>query len=79
MDLLFRIASWLGKNEATMSAVVGIMVRVGALCAGLRSALRRRGEPSAEKLPTASAEAPSTSESPSAVLYPACVAPLVTP
>ena len=26
MDLLSRIASWLGENEATISAVVGIMV-----------------------------------------------------
>ncbi|MGB6846940.1 MAG: hypothetical protein WBG05_01890 [Thermoanaerobaculia bacterium] len=26
MDLLSRIASWLGKNEATISAVVGITV-----------------------------------------------------
>ena len=26
MDLLSRIASWLGENEATISAVVGITV-----------------------------------------------------
>ena len=26
MDLISRIASWLGENEATISAVVGIVV-----------------------------------------------------
>jgi hypothetical protein len=26
MDLLFRIASWLGENEATTNAAVGIPV-----------------------------------------------------
>jgi hypothetical protein len=29
MDLLSRIASWLGENEATISAVVGITVLAG--------------------------------------------------
>ena len=29
MDLLSRIASWLGENEATISAVVGIAVLKG--------------------------------------------------
>jgi hypothetical protein len=29
MDLLSRIASWLGENEATLSAVVGITVLAG--------------------------------------------------
>ena len=44
MDLLSRIASWLGENEATLSAVVGIMVLAGALFAGIRSFVWRRGE-----------------------------------
>jgi hypothetical protein len=30
MDLLSRIASWPGENEATISAVVGITVLAGA-------------------------------------------------
>jgi hypothetical protein len=37
MDLLSRIASWLGENEATISAVVGIAVLAGIVLAGLRS------------------------------------------
>jgi hypothetical protein len=36
MDLLSRIAGWLGENEATISAVVGI-----AVLAGLRKAGRK--------------------------------------
>ena len=51
MDLLSRIASWLGENEATISAVVGIAVLAGVLFAGVRSLLRQRGEASAEKPP----------------------------
>ena len=51
MDLLSRIASWLGENEATISAVVGIAVLAGIVFAGVRSLLRRRGETSAEKTP----------------------------
>ena len=43
MDLLSRIASWLGENEATISAVVGITVLAGVVFAGLRSLVRRRG------------------------------------
>jgi hypothetical protein len=31
MDLLSRIAGWLGENEATISAVVGIAVLTGIL------------------------------------------------
>jgi hypothetical protein len=42
MDLLSRIAGWLGENEATISAVVGITVLAGLLFAGPRSLLRRR-------------------------------------
>jgi len=42
MDLLSRIASWLGQSEATISAVVGITVLVGIVLAGLR-ALHLRG------------------------------------
>ncbi len=56
MDLLSRIASWLGENEATISAVVGI-VFAGVVFAGLRSLVRRRGEPSQEK-PTAVSRGP---------------------
>jgi adenylate cyclase len=41
MDLLSRIASWLGENEATISAVVGITVLAGVLFAGLRWLLLR--------------------------------------
>jgi hypothetical protein len=35
MDLLSRIASWLGENEATISAVVGIAVLAGSPSAGV--------------------------------------------
>ena len=35
MDLLSRIASWLGENEATISAVVGITVLAWVVFAGL--------------------------------------------
>ncbi len=58
MDLLSRIASWLGENEATISAVVGIVF------AGLRSLVRRRGETSQEKAPAVSPEATSADSSP---------------
>ena len=43
MDLLSRIASWLGENEATISAVVGITVLAGVVFAGLRSLVRQAG------------------------------------
>jgi hypothetical protein len=36
MDLLSRIASWLGENEANISAVVGIRVLAGLRKAGLK-------------------------------------------
>ena len=52
MDLLSRIASWLGENEATISAVVGITVLAGVVFAGLRSLVRRRGETAQEKAPS---------------------------
>jgi len=55
MDLLSRIASWLGENEATISAVVGITVLAGVVFAGLRSLVRRRGEPSQETAHSAAA------------------------
>jgi hypothetical protein len=42
VDLLSRIASWLGENEATISAVVGITVLVGVLFAGLSWHLCKR-------------------------------------
>jgi adenylate cyclase len=41
MDLLSRIASWLGENEATISAVVGITVLAGVVFAGVRWLLLR--------------------------------------
>jgi TolB-like protein/Tfp pilus assembly protein PilF len=44
MELLSRIAGWLGENEATISAVVGITVLAGVLFAGFRSLLRSRAE-----------------------------------
>ena len=49
MDLLSGIAGWLGENEATISAVVGIAVLAGIVLAGLRSLVRRRGETAQEK------------------------------
>jgi len=52
MDALSRIFTWLSEHEAGISAVVGIMVLAGALFAGLRSLVRRRGETSAEKAPS---------------------------
>jgi adenylate cyclase len=64
LDLLSRIAGWLGENEATISAVVGIMVLAGALFAGVRSLLRRRGEAAAGKARAASPEAASADSSP---------------
>jgi adenylate cyclase len=51
VDILSRIASWLGENEATISAVVGIMVLAGAVFAGLRTILRRRSETARDKAP----------------------------
>jgi len=57
VDILSRIASWLGENEATISAVVGIAVLAGIVFAGVRSLLRRRGEAAA------SSEAPSQPDS----------------
>ena len=55
MDLLSRIASWLGENEATISAVVGIAVLAGIVFAGVRSLVRRRGDAAQEKAPPGSA------------------------
>jgi adenylate cyclase len=64
MDLLSRIASWLGENEATISAVVGIAVLAGIVFAGVRSLVRRRAEASQAKAPGAAvAEAPSAADS----------------
>ena len=73
MDLLSRIAGWLGENEATISAVVGITVLAGVLFAGLRSLVRRRAETSAEKAPSGSAEAASATDSSPADLDPLTV------
>ena len=66
MDLLSRIAGWLGENEATISAVVGITVLAGVVFAGLRPLVRRRAEPAQdqatsgapESTPAAEASAP---------------------
>ena len=51
MDTLSRVAAWLGENEATISAVVGIAVLAGIVFAGVRALLRRRAEPTAEIAP----------------------------
>jgi hypothetical protein len=56
MDLLSRIASWLGENEATISAVVGITVLAGVIFAGLRSLLHRAADKSEAKTPGGNAE-----------------------
>jgi TolB-like protein/Flp pilus assembly protein TadD len=73
MDLLSRIAGWLGENEATISAVVGIAVLTGIVFAGVRSLARRRAEPSAEKTPAVSPEAASAAEASSPDLDPLTV------
>jgi TolB-like protein/cytochrome c-type biogenesis protein CcmH/NrfG len=62
MDLLSRIAGWLGENEATISAVVGIAVLTGIVLAGLRSLVRRREDTTPEMAPSASAEPTSAAE-----------------
>jgi hypothetical protein len=62
MNLLSRIAGWLGENEATISSVGGITVLAGVLFAGLRSLLRRRAETSTKRAPAASAEPASAAE-----------------
>jgi adenylate cyclase len=51
VDLLFRIAGWLGENEATISAVVGIAVLGGIVFAGVRSLLSRRSVAATETAP----------------------------
>lgn len=50
MDLLSRIAAWLGENEATISAVVGIAVLAGIVFAGVRWLLLRSTAGTPEKL-----------------------------
>jgi TolB-like protein len=45
MDLLSRIANWLGENEATISAVAAILAIAVILFTGFRFLLRRRAEP----------------------------------
>ena len=42
MDILSRVAAWLGENEATISAVVGIMVLTGIVVATPSTALSGR-------------------------------------
>jgi adenylate cyclase len=63
VDLLSRIAGWLGENEATISAVVGIAVLAGIVFAGLRSLLRRQAGASQEKATAGSAETPAVTDS----------------
>ena len=60
MDLLSRIASWLGENEATISAVVGITVLAGVVFAGLRSLVRQRGETAQQTAPSAAMKNPAS-------------------
>jgi hypothetical protein len=62
MDLLSRIVSRLGENEATISAVVGIAALAGIVLAGVRSLPRRPSEGSAEKVPGAGAESLSATD-----------------
>jgi hypothetical protein len=50
MDLLSRIATWLGENEATISAVVGITVLAGVVFAGVRWLVLRGTGAAPEKL-----------------------------
>jgi adenylate cyclase len=49
MDLLSRIAGWLGENEATISAVVGITVLTGIVFAGVRWLILRGTARASEK------------------------------
>jgi adenylate cyclase len=51
MDLLSRIASWLGENEATISAVAAILAIAVILFTGLRFLVRRRSETTPEEDP----------------------------
>ena len=53
MDALSSIFTWLSDHEAGISAVVGIAVLAGIVLAGLRSLVRRRGETTQEKAPSA--------------------------
>jgi TolB-like protein/Tfp pilus assembly protein PilF len=62
VDLLSRIAGWLGENEATISAVVGIAVLAGIVFAGVRSLVRRRGETAQERAAGAAAEPASATD-----------------
>jgi TolB-like protein/Tfp pilus assembly protein PilF len=62
VDLLSRIAGWLGENEATISAVAAILAIGVILFTGLRFLLRRRDETVPEKTPAASAEPASAAE-----------------
>ena len=64
MDLLSRIASWLGENEATISAVVGIAVLTGIVLAGLRSLVRRRSAGAQDGAPRAVADSATGSSAP---------------
>jgi adenylate cyclase len=75
MDLLSRIASWLGENEATISAVVGIMVLAGVLLAGLRSLVRQRSETTQHTV----ASAPVSEPSPASDSQQADLDPLTVP
>jgi adenylate cyclase len=73
VELLSRIAGWLGENEATISAVVGIAVLAGIVLAGLRSLMRRRGEAAQEKAPGAAVQSALAPDSTTAELDPLTV------
>jgi hypothetical protein len=56
MDLLSRVAGWLGENEATVSVVAAILAIAAVLFTGLRFLLRRRIEPTSELLAKTTSE-----------------------
>jgi TolB-like protein len=70
VDLLSRIAGWLGENEATISAVVGIAVLAGIVLAGLRSLVRRRADSSPNQATSAAPEPTPAAEASSPNLDP---------
>jgi TolB-like protein/Flp pilus assembly protein TadD len=73
MDLLSRIAGWLGENEATISAVAAILAIAAILFTGLRFLLRRSAETAPERA-SGGVEAPAE-----AGLSPADLDPLDVP
>ena len=75
MDALSSIFTWLSDHEAGISAVVGIMVLAGAVFAGLRSLVRRRGETSQQTAPSTAAN----QSAPAAEAPPSDLDPLTVP